>query len=102
MIKLIFLAGKDMMNFRIEGRNIYYSDKVWKNEIRCIPKDEEFVKKIIMSRNKLPKNLIKMFTLSEREQKEYDDAKTDEELAENIIRDCKLKGLVLIKREDIK
>lgn len=89
------------MNFRIEDRNIYYTDRVWKNEMRCIPKDEEFIKKIRESRNKLPSKLISMFNLSQKAQKEYDNAKNDKELALIIIKDCQNRGLKLLKKDGI-
>lgn len=99
MIKLAFLHGREVMNFRIEDRCIYYSDRIWKSEIRCIPKDEQFIKKVRESRNKFPMKLITMFNLSEKAQQEYDNAKTDEELAEIVILDCKKKGLKLIDKK---
>lgn len=99
MIKLSFLKGREVMNFRVEKRSIYYNDRIWINEIRCIPKDKDFIKKIRESRNRLPAKLINMFNLSEKAQKEYDSAKTDEELAKIIIKDCKEKGLLLVKKE---
>jgi hypothetical protein len=40
-------------------------------------------------------------SLTKEEQEEYDNAKTDEELAELCIKDCKMRGAVLQKREVI-
>lgn len=100
MIKLTFTAKSEVMNFYIKDREIFYQDKVWHYGIRCIPKDEEFIKKVRESRNKLPDKLLTMFKLTEKQQKEYDDAKTDEEIVEIIIKDCKSQGLTLLKRKD--
>jgi len=99
MIKLSFLlpSNNKIMNFKIEGRDIYYVDNVWKNWLRIIPKDEKFVRKIIESRNKIPKEILTMFNLSEKDKKEYEGAKTEEELAKIITKDCLAKGLRLIK-----
>lgn len=85
------------MNFMVKEKEIYYTDKIWKNWLRIIPRDEEFMKKIIASRNKVPKQILTMFNLSEEDKKEYENAKDEDELAEIIIKDCKLKGLKLIK-----
>lgn len=100
MIKLSFMQGREIMNFRVQDKFIYYNDRIWKKEIRCIPRDEEFVKKIRESRNKFPPKLLNMFNLTEKAQAEYDNAKDDKELAEIIIKDCLKKGLKLIKQEE--
>ena len=72
-------------------------DNVWKSWLRIIPKDENFIRKVIKSRNKIPKQLITMFNLSEKDKKEYENAQTEEELAKIITKDCLAKGLRLIK-----
>jgi len=95
MRNLIFIFRNDLLNFKVDGKNIYYNNKFWKKWIRCIPKDEELIKKIRMSRNKIPDVLAKMFNLSEKDQKEYDNADSEDELADIIIKDCKQKGLKL-------
>lgn len=102
MIRLVFNFQREVMRFKVEDRNIYYTDRKWSAWIRCIPKDEDFIKKILLSRNKIPKVLIQMFNLSKKDQEEYDNAKTDEELADIIIRDCKMKGVILTSRENTK
>lgn len=103
MIKLKFILQREVMNFIVKGKEIFYTDRVFSNPLRCLPKDEQFIKKIIVSRNKYPFSLIKMFDLPEDELKEYEEAapKGEDALATIIIRDCRNKGLVLIKREDI-
>jgi hypothetical protein len=40
-----------------------------------------------------------MFNLTEKELKEYETAQTDEDLSEICIRDCRMKGAKLLKRE---
>lgn len=100
MIKLPFIRNREIFNIEIEGKEIYYSDRIWKRKIRLIPKDTDFIKKIIMSRNKIPHYLIEMFDLTKKEQKEYDDAKGEEELAEICINDCKKKGCLLLRKEN--
>ena len=101
MIKLTFLNQRELMNFEVENRMIYYYDRYWVHKLRCIPKDEEFIKKVRESRNRFPNQLINMFSISEKAQKEYDEAKDDEALADIIVHDCQKKGLTLLKREVI-
>lgn len=52
-----------------------------------------------MSRNKIPLTLVRLFDLSEKEQAEYDNAKDDDALSSIIIRDAKLRGLLLVRKE---
>lgn len=64
MITLLFKTPTNaLMNFMIKEREIFYTDKVWKNWIRCIPKAENFELLVIKSRNKLPPQLSTMFNL---------------------------------------
>lgn len=89
------------MNFQVVGTEIFYYDRIFKNGLRCIPKDEKFFLKIQQSRNKFPSSLITMFNLSKEEQQEYDETapKGEEALAEVIIKDCNRKGLILLNKE---
>ncbi|HEY0090436.1 MAG TPA: hypothetical protein VGB37_16420 [Candidatus Lokiarchaeia archaeon] len=100
MIKLSFLfpSNNQIMNFKVDRKNIYYTDNFWKNWLRIIPKDKEFIRKVIASRNKIPTQIITMFNLTKEDKMEYENAKTEKELAEIIIKDCKAKGLRLIWR----
>lgn len=97
MIALSFMHNKEILNFAVNGREIYYKDRVWKTGLRCIPPDENFIRTIRLSRNKIPAQLISMFNLSEKDKEEYEACKTEEELAERIRFDCKSKGLIEIK-----
>jgi hypothetical protein len=86
------------MQFVVKDREIFYCDRVWSNWIRVIPKDDTLIKKIKLSRNKLPEQLIKMFSLSKKDIEEYNKAKTEEDLAELIINDARSKGCKFEKR----
>jgi hypothetical protein len=99
VIKLSFSHNNEILNFLISGKEIFYRDRIWAKGVRCIPKDENFIKVIMMSRNKIPSQLINMFNLSEKDKAEYDSCNTEEELAEKIILDCKAQGLILITKE---
>lgn len=89
------------MQFNIKGKEIWYADRIWKNSVRCIPPDERLHTKIILSRNKIPAILERMFEMNEQERQEYENAKTEDEIADIIIKDAKSKGCVLINREKI-
>jgi len=100
MVKLVFSANREILQFYIRDKVIYYTDRKWKNWIQCIPKDKELVKKILLSRNKVPKVIARLFNLSQKEEEEYKKAKDDNELAEIITLDCKRQGVILQSRKD--
>jgi hypothetical protein len=101
MIKLMMMINREILNFTIENRIICYRDRVWKTAVQVLPKDDKLIEKIKLSRNRIPEVLIKLFNISKEEMEEYNNAKTDSEIADLIIRDGKGKGCRLIKREEI-
>ena len=100
MIKLIFTYNRELMSFIIKDREIFYSDRKFspKSWVRCIPPPENFMKLVASSRNRIPAYLINMFKYTDEEIKEYEAAKTEQELADIIIRDAKGKGCIFIKQ----
>jgi hypothetical protein len=93
MIKLTFRVQREVFNIFIDKEEIWYSDRRWHKGIRCIPKDEDFIHRIKMSRNQIPTFLINLFDLTKEEEVEYNSAKNDEEkLADFVIKDCKKLG----------
>jgi hypothetical protein len=85
------MFSREVMHFTIKNKEIYYQDKLWQSAIRCIPKDEDFITKIRNSRNRYSPKLIEMFTLSKKQQEEYENASNEEQLSDIIILDCKRK-----------
>ena len=98
-IKLVFTINREVFRLDIENKIIWYSDRRWEKAIRLIPKDKDFIKKIILSRNTIPSALKEMFELTKIEQEEYNNAKDDNELADICTKDIKKKGAILIKKE---
>ena len=101
-IQIAFIINRETFRIEIKDKEIWYSDRKWDKSIRLIPKDKEFLKKIVLSRNKIPSIIKEMFSLTKKEQAEYKQAKTERELADVCIKDCKLKGALLLKDEAIK
>ena len=99
IIHLSFLYNREILNFLIKNREIYYTDRKWNTWIRCLPPPKDFINKIKMSRNKIPKYLANLFKFTEEEMKEYENAKNEEELAKIIIKDALSKGCRLLKQE---
>jgi len=100
MIKLNFSINRETMHFVIKGREIYYTQRkfaagTW---VRCMPPPENFARIVAMSRNKIPPMLVDMFKFTDEEIKEYEATKTEEELANIVIRDAKSKGCLFISK----
>lgn len=102
MILLKFTFNRETLNFTIKNKDIYYCDRIFKQLIRCLPPPENLIKTVALSRNKIPKYIIDLFTFTEAEMKEYNDAKGETELADIIIKDCKSKGCIFQSKEEIK
>jgi len=98
-IKLAFMINRETFRIEIEGKSIWYTDRRWDRAIKLIPRDENFLKKILFSRGKIPPIIKDLFTLTKKEQEEYDNAKDTRELADICIRDCKRYGSRLLKEE---
>ena len=99
MIQLSFVYNRETLNFLIKNREIFYTDRKWRAWIRCLPPPEDFINKIKLSRNRIPKELIQLFQFTDEELKEYEDAKSEEELASIITKDALLKGCKSITQE---
>jgi len=100
-IKIAFIVNRETFRIEIKDKTIWYSDRKWDKSIRLIPKDEQFMKKILLSRNKIPMVIKEMFDLTKKEIIEYEQAKTENDLAEICVKDCMLKGARLLSKEVI-
>jgi hypothetical protein len=103
MIKQIYTKNNETFEIIINSKKVFYRDrKVGAIPIQVIPKDPRVEKRILTSRNRIDKNLIKQFELTKTEQEEYDNAlKSGEDienkLAEICKKDCKTIGSILQK-----
>lgn len=88
MIRLVFSIQREIFTIIINNKHIWYSDRKFKRPIRMIPKDEN-----------APTQLQNLFELTPKEEEEYEKAKTDEELADIIIHDCRENGAILLKKD---
>ena len=101
--KLVFTHGREVFAIEICNHVITYTDRRNPNPIQFMPKDPEIRRKVIFSRNKIPKYILDLIddANSGRNLAEYQACKTDEELVPIVIRDAKIKGCLLQKRMDI-
>jgi len=102
MIKLLFTIGREIISIEIEGKIVIYKDRKFPNGIKFLPMDDNFEKIVIMSRNRIPKEIIELIrdANSGKNLLEYQNAKDDEALATIVKEDAILKGCVFQKRMD--
>lgn len=97
MIKLIFSKNRELLNFIVIKKEIFYTDYKWGKWIRILPKDKNLLLQIRNSRNRIPLFLSELFNLSKEENREYEKAKGENELMDIIIKDAKLNGCLLVE-----
>jgi len=100
MIKLVFTTGRETFIIEIDNKIIVYKDRKYPKGFRFIPKDPNFKKIILFSRNRIPKEVIDLIEDANTGKNllEYQGAKDDEALVPIIIKDAKLKGCVFQER----
>lgn len=101
MRKIILVYNRELLTFLVLDKNIYYSDRKLKAVIRCLPQPINLLKTIRESRNRIPKSLLDIFKFTKEEMDEYRNAKNEEELADIIIKDGKLKGCQVLANVEI-
>ena len=100
MIKLAFLTiNKKVIKFTIDNRKIIYIDDLWKQGIQLMPMDAKVVRDLQFSGKENLKTMAKLIrdTNMGKELEEYQNCKTDEDIAMMVIKDAKSKGLLQIK-----
>ena len=100
MIKLIFTAGRETITIEIEDKIIVYRDRRFPQGIKILPKDKNFETIVLLSRNRIPKEVIELVKDANQGKnlQEYLKAENDEALVTIVKRDAKLKGCIFQKR----
>jgi hypothetical protein len=103
MTRLAFTYEHEIILFEIQNKIIIYKDRKWPKGFQFMPKDPNIVKAILMSRNRIRKEMINWINDSNsgKNLEEYNKAKGDEELSEIIKREAELKGCVFRKKQYI-
>ena len=96
MLRLLFTYNHEVVIFEINQKKIRYTDKKWPMGINFIPKDEGFVRQVIMSRNKIAPIMIKWINDANtgKDYEEWLACKDDYEVAEVVKKDAKMRGCV--------
>jgi len=96
MITLVFTRIRETFTIEIDNKIIVYKDRKYPKGFQFMPKDPNFKKIVLFSRNKLPKEIIKWINDANtgKNLEEYQSAKDDEALVPIIIKDAKINGCV--------
>jgi len=96
MIKLVFTNGRKTFTIEVQERIIIYRDRRFPSGFQFMPKDPDFKKIVLFSRNRLPKEVVAWIedANSGKNLEEYQGAKDDEALIPIIIKDARLNGCV--------
>jgi len=97
---MMFEKSGQFFIITIENRIIKYWDKfegkVWGGPLQYLPPDPKTILKIKNSRNKIPIQFIELLSIPKNELAEFNNAKTDEELRDLVLKDTKRNSCKLI------
>lgn len=99
--KVILTINREMLTFVIFNHSIFYTDRKLKALIRILPKPKNLIRVIQNSRNRVPMFLLDLFKFTPEEMQEYENAKTNEDLANIIIKDGAKNGCILVANGDL-
>jgi len=93
-IKIMFSKASQFFVVAISNHTLTYWDKyvqvVFGGPIRYLPPvDPEVLRKIDLSRNRIPKAVKELLIVPKDEQAEFDACKTDDEMKDLVIKDAK-------------
>ncbi len=96
MIRLVFTRVRETFTIEIEDKIIMYKDKKYPKGFQFMPKDPDFKRIVLFSRNKLHPETIKWIedANSGKNLEEYQSAKDDEALVKIVIKDAQINGCV--------
>jgi len=103
MIRLVFSAQRKTIRFSIEDKVVKYFDDNWKDGLQIMPSQTPemrlMLRKMLLSRKPSIKTVGTLIVDANagKNKEEYDNCKTEEEVATMIRNDCLKKGLVEVK-----
>ena len=106
MQKIVFTHNREILNFLVREKEVYYSDRKMRVWLRCLPPptQEKLHSIVANSRNAVPAFITQLFQYTEAELKEYAEAceKGESALADVVVKDAVSRGVRLLAREEIK
>ena len=103
VIKLIFSINRETFFIEIANKLVIYKDRKVSQSMQLVPKDPDYKKKVILSRNRIPAYIVDFIEQANtgKNLEEYQAAQTDEDLVKIVTFDCKSRGAKLEKREEL-
>lgn len=101
MIRLVFTYEREIILFEIMNKIIIYKDRKWPKGFQFMPKDNNIIRAILMSRNRIRNEMISWINdaNSGKNLEEYKNAEDDEALAAIVKREAEFKGCVFRKKQ---
>lgn len=88
----------------IDNKKILYWDKLqgalWGGPLQYLPPDPASLRKIDLSRNKIPAHFKQLLAVKPEDLEEFEKAKDDTELKQIVLRDCKSQGCKFITEKE--
>lgn len=102
-IRLIFTKDREVFTIEIQNKIIVYKDRKQPTFIQFMPRDPEIEKKVLFSRNRIPKYILDLINDANTGKNliEYQSAQDDESLVPIVKRDALTRACLFQKREDI-
>ena len=93
---LVFTIVRKTFTIEVENKIIINRDNKYPKGFQFMPKDPDFEKIVLFSRNRIPKEVVIWINdaNSGKNLEEYQSAKTDEALVKIVIKDAKINGCV--------
>jgi len=103
-IQLVFTTNRKIIRFIIDNRKVIYFDDNWKEGIQILPSQTPemrlMLRKMMIHRKQTIQAMAQLIidANSGKNKEDYDNCKTDEDIADYIRKDCELKGLVQVAK----
>ena len=92
--------NRELISFLIDGKRVYYYDRVWKKGLQVYPLSMPLINKLKRGGMNLKMYAALILDANKDENlKEYQSCKTEEDIVQMIRKDCVSKGLLEIKNE---
>lgn len=103
MFIIVFTKIRETFTIEVENKIIVYKDKKYPRGIQFMPKQKDFERLVLFSRNKIHPDTVRWINESNQGKnlEEYQGAKDDEALVPIIIRDGELNGAVFQGRREV-
>ena len=99
-MRLAFIGpNREIISFSIEGKRVFYYDKIWTKGLQIYPLSLPLINKLKRGGTNLKMMAALILDANKDDNlKEYNSCKTEEDIANMIRKDCINKGLMEVKK----